>query len=850
MDLLKELLTSATMGLDPKEAELRKLRFGANVLRQQEPVKLWMIAWQQLKSLIVLLLVLAAGVSFFLGEWIECYAILAVLVVNTFIGFMMEFRAVRSMEALRKMGRTEATVMRGGEAVQVNAEDLVPGDIVLYEGGDIIAADMRILEASRLSVDESALTGESVPIDKVCGELQGEVPLAERVNMLFKGTAVTNGSGKGLVLTTGMSTELGHIAKLTYEAEDEVTPLEKRLDKLGQRLALISIGLVILIGIMGLWSGKDLVLMFETAIALAVATIPEGLPIVATIALAKGMRAMAKRNALINRLSAVETLGATTVILSDKTGTLTENRMTVGCYSTGEGRFEVRKGLEAQKGVFYQSDSEVDVSDRSSLQLALKVGVLCSNASLGNGTDHQDLGDPMEIALLQAGKMAGFERESLLMVYPEIQEEAFDPQTRMMATLHRDHGKVFVAVKGAPESIIEAANRRKLGDNIVEMTEEDRQSLMRENESLASGGFRILGLGYKVAESEKESPYSEIVFVGLVGLLDPPRKGVKEAVAACHDAGIRVSMVTGDQAATARSIGAQIGLAPDEIFSRVSPQDKLDIVRDFQEGGAVVAMTGDGVNDAPALKKADIGIAMGERGTQVAREAADMVLKDDNFVTIVAAIQQGRVVFSNIRRFVVYLLSCNISEVLVVSVAAALNAPLPITPLQILFLNLVTDVFPALALGMGEGDNSYLKNSPRNPEEAMLTPKHWWTIGVYGLLITICVFAAFGGAIQLFAANNQKAVTISFLTIAFAQVFHVFNMRDDKAPLLSNDVVRNPHVWGAVVFCGAILVASIWLEPLRRVLELVALDPLEWLWVFGWSLAPLIVVQIFKEVRR
>lgn len=848
--LVKALELDLDSGLSEVEAKHRKEFFGPNLLRSKKPARLIAILWQQLKSVVVLLLVVAATVSFVLGDWVEGLAILAVLVINSALGFTMELRAVRSMEALRKMGRTKSTVIRDGQPEVVDSEDIVPGDIVTLEAGDVVTADIRLLEANQLSVDESALTGESLPVEKRDVLLSGEVPIAERINMLFKGTSLSNGSAQGVVVSTGMSTELGLIAKLTEEAVDEETPLEKRLDKLGQRLAVLSMAIVFVIGVVGYLMGKDLFLMLETAIALAVATIPEGLPIVATIALAKGMFRMSRQNALINRLSAVESLGATSVILSDKTGTLTRNKMVVSAIETASGFYSVKaSGPKNEYSIHEGSNLKIPTS-LPEVYMVIRIGVLCSNASLSYEEDQESIGDPMEVALLEVGRGYGLERKNLLKEMPEVSEEAFDPISRMMATVHNNKGKLLVAVKGAPEAVISSSKRIFVDGNPRPFEAEEKETWQRKNTNLASMGLRVLGMGFKEQSSSAHTSYEDLVFVGLVGLSDPPREGVLQAIESCHRAGIRVIMVTGDQEATAKSIGAQIGIDGDEIYSRVSPEQKLRIVQKHQEAGAVVAMTGDGVNDAPALKKADIGIAMGERGTQVARDASDMILKDDNFVTIVSAILQGRIVFSNIRRFVVYLLSCNISEVMVILAATISFLPLPLLPIQILFLNLVTDVFPALALGMGEGDPSYLKRPPRKSKEPVLTKSHWIQIVVYGGLITFAVLGAFWGGMRYLGYGVDKAVTVSFSTIAFAQLFHVFNMRDLRSHVFNNDITRNPFVWGAVVLCTILIYGSIEIEVMREVMSLVRLTALDWVWVMAWSLVPLLFIQIFNLVRK
>jgi Ca2+-transporting ATPase len=879
-DILKKLEVNASQGLDPVAVRSRRKQYGRNRLQEVKSKSAWLILADQCKSLIVLLLAVAAALSFLFGEWVEGIAIVAVILLNAAMGFVTELKAVRSMEALQKLSSVSARVLRAGETQEILAEELVPGDIVLLEGGDIITADLRVIEASKLQADESALTGESVPVSKSVVTLEGEVPLAERTNMLFKGTALTRGSGKGVVVATGMHTELGRISSLVAEAKAEITPLKKRLDQLGHRLIWVTLGIAVLVALMGIIRGKEILLMIETAIALAVAAIPEGLPIVATMALARGMMRMARRNALINRLAAVETLGATKVICTDKTGTLTENRMTVTQIVLASGTIKISGEGLTLEGKFTHNDQPVAPATDMVLREALAVGLLCNNASLPHQTADKEstpIGDPLEVALLVAGAKAALSKDSLLAHFPEAREEAFDADVKMMATFHKTNGYYRVAVKGAPEAVLEVCSHVRTVDGEAELSAEKRKCWHRRNEQMAEEGLRVLAFATKTVESVDAKPYEHLTFLGLAGLLDPPRHDVRQAIAACQKAGIRVIMVTGDQPATARNVGAAVGLITGQgvevlqgkdlkhletmsaterqrvldtvIFARVNPKQKLDLIALYQQQGAIVAMTGDGVNDAPALKKADIGVAMGQRGTQVAREAADMVLKDDAFATIAVAVEQGRIIFQNIRKFVFYLLSCNMSEILTVSLASGVNAPLPILPLQILFLNLVTDVFPALALGMGKGDPDIMQHSPRDPAEPIMTRQHWLRAGGYGVLIALSVLGAFGLAFW-WKMEEKQAVTISFLTLAFAQLWHVFNMRDPGSTFLWNDIIRNPFVWGALVLCSGLLLVAVYLPGLAAVLHVVNPGVWGWLIVITMSLLPWIIGQLLITWRK
>jgi Ca2+-transporting ATPase len=597
---------------------------------------------------------------------------------------------------------------------------------------------------------------------------------------------------------------------------------------------------------------------------------------VATVALARGMWRMAKRQALINRLSAVETLGATGVICTDKTGTLTENQMTASCIITASGEIEIEgEGLEV-KGGFNHNKQTVKPLENELLKAALEIGVLCNNAALQpqDANESRVVGDPMEVALLVAGAKANLSRNELLKTLPEIQEDAFDPDLKMMATWHQMEDKYRVAVKGAPESVLDYSTQILTSEGIKSIDQSLRNSWQQRSEKLASEGLRILGLAQKITSSDQVSAYEDLVFIGLVGLLDPPRQDVSEAIKQCQNAGIRVIMVTGDQPMTACNIGKAVGLTCEEtvdvvqgkelksiaeldhsqrqrllntsIFARVSPEQKLNLIALHQNNNAVVAMTGDGVNDAPALKKADIGVAMGQRGTQVAQEAADMVLQDDAFSTIVEAVEQGRAIFDNIRKFTIYLLSGNVGEILAVGIMAFLNAPLPLLPLQILYINFVNDAFPALALGVGEGSPKIMDRPPRNAQESVLTRRHWIEILGYGGVIMGVILGAFIWGWQGLGMSETEAITVSFMTLGFTRLWHVFNMRNRGSGLFRNEITQNPYVWGALILCSGLLLLAVYLPGLSTVLETAKPSLEGWLLIIGMSFVPLIIGQISK----
>ncbi len=877
-DVAEELHSFPGKGIGEKEIKARMRQYGPNRLREKSHKSAWIILFDQIKNPIVLLLVTAAVIAFIFGQGLEGISILIAVLINAAIGFFTEWRAVRSMEALKEMSLVTARVKRGDKALEIPSPELVPGDLVLLDAGDVVSADLRLLEASRLNINESALTGESVPVSKQTEPLEAETPLAQRTNMAFKGTSVTSGSGKGLVTATGMSTELGGIASLAEEAQAEETPLEKRLAHLGYRLLWVTLGIASTLIFLGFMADKPLLLIVETSIALAVAAIPEGLPIVATLALARGMWRMARHNAVINRLAAVETLGATGVIFTDKTGTLTENLLKVtrlDIPGREAGRAETII-VDQDKGGFYDGEENpVSFSEYPALRRMLEVGVLCNNADLQSRTS-EGVGDPLELALLHVGYTAGIKRgEMLEEYYPEVREHAFDPQRMMMATVHRLEEGLLIAVKGAPEAILNACSKIEVMDGEpVNLESSHRKMWLEQNNSMAETGLRVLGAAYKEVTEDDDDPYSNLIFLGLFGFMDPPRKNIQQAIDRCRQAGIRVIMVTGDQATTARKIAEKLGVLrdgvkaviegkdlkdPDElseserrkllqvrVFARVNPEQKLHLIRLHQDRKTVVAMTGDGVNDAPALKKADIGVAMGRRGTQVAKEAADMILKDDSFQTILVAVEQGRAIFHNIRRFILFLLSGNVAEIMIVAVAILIGFPLPILPLQILYLNLIGDVFPAFALATGRGDGVRMDEPARDPGEPILTNRHWGLIGGYGAVLAVCVLSAFWLAFKKLGLEGSSAVTVSFLTLAFARLWHVFNMRESDIPIFVNDITRNLFVWGALALCTVLLIIAVMVPDLAMVLKLSRPDFFGWLVIFGMSLVPLIIIQPVK----
>jgi P-type Ca2+ transporter type 2C len=871
-EVLQRLEADPGNGLGTEEIRERRDRFGLNRLREVEQESLLAILIRQFKSLIMLVLAMASGLSLLFGRWADALAILVAMLINAGIGFFTELKALRSMEALQRMDKRSADVIREGDRKEVDAEELVPGDIVVLEGGDMVMADLRVLEANSLQVDESALTGESVPVAKDVEAVEEDTPLADRSSMLFKGTAVTRGSGMGVVTGTGMDTELGGITSLIQEAQAEDDPLTRRLDRLASLLVKVILVVAAVAGAAGLLAGKELYFMAETAVALFVAAVPEGLPIVATLALARGMHRMARRNALVRRLSAVQTLGATNVILTDKTGTLTENLMTATTLRLLDDTVTV-KGTGYETSGDFSLNGEDDPLSLEGVEEAVRVGVLCNNASLG---DEDPTGDPTEVALLVLGAKAGFRRKELLAEREEVREVSFDPDTKMMATIHRDDGEYLQAVKGAPDAVLSVSSQVLTRDGPRPLEDRDREFWEEENRRLAGEGMRVLALARGTAQDPEEDPYQHLEFLALVGLRDPVREEVREPLARFRQAGIHLVMVTGDQEETAvavareldllgeeeggrsgdeipeeyrREDGEHSGLLEESVFYRVTPEQKLNLISIHQQAGSIVGMTGDGVNDAPALKKADIGIAMGKRGEQVAEDAADIILQDDRFASVALAVEQGRIIFQNIRSFVVYMISGNAGEILLVSLAALAGAPLPLLPLQILYINAVNDIFPALALGVGPGSGREMDQPPRDPDEPILTRSHWYAMGIYGAIIGLPVLGTFALALTLWGMPTEQAVTISFLSVAFARLWHVFNMRDKESGIFINQITTNPLIWGALGLCLLLLLLAVFLPPLAEILGVVSPGLHGWLAILGTSLVPLILGQILKALK-
>lgn len=855
-EVLSALQSDATSGLSKSEVQKRFQEYGANKIEEKKRKSVWLIFFSQFKSPIAWLLVFAASLSFYFGDKLDGMAILAVLFINAIIGFYMEFQAERSMNALKKLSEVPAKVLRDKQLEEINAEDIVPGDVIYIEAGDMIPADGRIFNASQAQIDESALTGESVPVEKQTEKIQIDTTLAERNNMLYKGTYSTKGNAYMVVTGTGMDTELGKIAQMVQSAEQAATPLEKKLEDFSKKLIWITVAMVVVIFIAGLLNGQKLFEILETSIALAVAAIPEGLPIVATMALAQGMMKMARYNVIVKKLSAVETLGGTNVICTDKTGTLTQNKIEVNTIIT-------------------------PADNAEALEIINRIAVLCNTAELdnSNGTG-KEIGDPLETGLLKFAVKNGVNITDYRSRFPKIKEESFNSETKIMATLHRTENDHTIYAKGASEELLIRCNRIVEKDGIKELNPEKREHWSQKAEELADSGLKVIAGAYQPSAALDQDMTLNQVFVGLFGMFDPPREEVFAAIEECKTAGIKIIMITGDHPATAKNIALKLGIADNDhnkamvgkdmkdyehltkteksvwqettVFARVSPKQKLDLISVLQESKNIVGMTGDGVNDAPALKKADIGIAMGLRGTQVSQEVADMVLKDDSFASIVTAIKQGRVIFDNIRKFVIFLLSCNLSELMIIATASVVNLHFQLFPLQILFINLITDVLPALALGVTEASADIMQKPPRNMSESIIDKKRWKTIFFYSIVIgAMSIGAVFISHFTVHSSeawNPELCNNILFFTLILSQLLHVLNM-GSAASFFHSEVFRNKYVWGAIALSLIILLGIYAIEPARKVLSLYQMSVYDWIISIGASIASLILIQAGKKLK-
>jgi P-type Ca2+ transporter type 2C len=861
-------------GLTPAEASARLTRSGSNALRMAGPTPAWKILLAQLRSFVVLLLAAAVAFSLLIGDRLDAIAISVVLVINAALGFFMELRARRAMHALLKLDVPRAVVARDGTVREIDAHELVPGDVIELDTGRSVPADCRLLRTAELRVNEAALTGESLPVTKATDVVPETAPVPDRSNMVYKGTVVVAGSGRAVVVGTGMSTELGRIGELVGGISEQRTPLEHRLDALGRRLALLALLAGAAVTGLGVIQGAPLARMVMTGIALAIAAVPEGLPAVATIALAVGVHRMARRNALVRRLPSVETLGSVTVVCADKTGTLTTGRMTVTTVWTAERLIDLTGNGDETAGEAGSGSKPLNPQEEPLLIESLRIGALANRAAISSGTmEGEARGDPTEIALLVAARKVGLERQRLLTDLPEIGEVPFSSERMLMATFHRTaDGGVEACVKGAPDRVLALCTALAIRGGDLPLDEVRRREVMEQNRAMASTGLRVLALARaRVAETSEEA-LRGLVLLGLVGMTDPPAPGVKQTIRLLRDAGIRTVMITGDQPHTAEAVARELGMldASDGVlsgtalsiggerrdpqftrvnaYSRVTPEQKLQIVTAFQSAGDVVAMLGDGVNDAAALKKADVGVAMGRSGTDFAKEVAAVVLQDDQFSTIGVAVEEGRIIFDNIRKFVFYLFSCNLAEVLVLLGAGVLGMPVPLTPLQILWLNMVTDTFPALALALEPAEADVMRRPPRDPAKAILSRPFLWNVAFYAMLMASSSLAAFAIGLRL-EDSLARAATIAFMTLALAQTFHLGNARSREQVITVARAVSNPYSLGAVVLVILLQLLAVELPPLASLLGTVPLRAVDWAIIIPLASLPALVGQA-RALRR
>jgi len=837
-DAAKALDVSLENGLSESEVSERLRKFGKNLLQEFEKEPWFRLLIRQFLSPMVYLLAAAALISFFMKEYLDGIAILVVIAVNGLIGFFTEFRAEKSLEALKSMVSRSSRALREREIRQVESENLVPGDIILLEAGDIIPADARLFMAFNLAVNEASLTGESLPVEKNVETIRESVSLSDRTNCVYAGTSVARGTGRALVWATGMHTEFGQIGAMLQDVETSGTPLEEKLARFSRFLVYATIGIALTVIILGIVQGRGILKMIETGIALAVAAVPEGLPFVATMTLAIGVRKMALKNALVRNLSSVETLGSATIICTDKTGTITMNDLTV-------------RSVEEE-----YTGSEV---------LLLRAAMLCNDAELSRDSK-KGIGDPVDIALLRYAFEKGYDYRKARSDFPRIGEEPFDSASKRMVTFH-DSG---IALKGAPENVIDIATGIFSYDGTLRKIEpSDREVYREKTRVLSSRGMKVLGFSWGLS-------LDKMTFLGLIGMDDPPRPEVSEAVKSCKRAGIHVIMVTGDHLETANAIASEVGILQDDgyislngtdidnipewrlpdvlgrtsVVARVSPENKVQIVRGLQNSGEVVAMTGDGVNDAVALKQADVGISMGIQGTDVSKEASDMILQDDRFITIVNAVSEGRRIFDNIRKAILFLLCCNLSEVMTVFLSILMRLPSILLPLQILWINLATDVIPALALALDPAERDVMERFPKKREEDIITGRHKLKITFYSLLMTMGVLGVYLWALMEHSGEFGLATEMGFHTLVLSQLFFVINVRNESILRNPQQLWDNPWLIGGVLLSVILQVSITYIPVFQEVLEIVPMKTEEWVVVLTGSLFPTTIAQLNKSRRK
>lgn len=868
-EVLDELKVNPASGLTSVEAAVRLEKYGRNKLREKPKKSLFALFLAQLQDMLIYVLLGAAAITIVIGEYVDAIIILFVVVLNAVIGVIQEYKAEKAIEALQKLTSPKSLVRRDGETIEINSEDIVPGDIIILDAGRYVPADLRLIESVNLQIDESALTGESVPAEKNARELFEEenTPVGDRINMAFMSTLTTYGRGEGVVVGTGMETEIGKIAKILDEDNEELTPLQKRLEELGKVLGFAAIGICVLMFVIALVQRRDLFEMFLTAISLAVAAIPEGLPAIVAIVLALGVTRMSKVNAIVKRLPAVETLGSVNVICSDKTGTLTQNKMTVVRFYT----YEKLKEVPKEGSGFTPENDEQEM---------MKTFVLCSDATYEHG---QSTGDPTEVALVVLGDRYGMPRNKLHSEFKRVGEKPFDSDRKLMSTLNEESGRYRVHTKGALDNLLKICSTALVNGQLVPLTEEMKETYLKVTEEMSDHALRVLGAAYKDTDRilEPEEMEADLTLLGLVGMIDPPRLEVKDSIAEAHKAGITTIMITGDHKNTAVAIAKELGIADSieqsltgveidalseeefmqkinqyRVFARVSPEHKVKIVKAFKAQGKIVSMTGDGVNDAPSLKSADIGVAMGITGTDVSKGASDMILTDDNFTTIVNAIREGRNIYANIRKSVIFLLSCNLGEIIAVFFSVLFFWPIPLLPTQILWINLITDTLPAIALGVDSADKDVMKRKPRDPKESFFARGAGVRAVIAGSLIGVLTLAAFYFGLHeygfgLTSENISEEVlsyarTMAFVVLAASQLFIALSMRNFAKPVFRIGLFTNMKLIGAIIV-GFILQFSVITIPfLAGAFKVSMLSLNDWGLVFLFALVPFFVNELLK----
>lgn len=885
-EVLNELVTNLSYGLSNEEAAKRLEEYGRNELEEQAKKSFVSKVIAQFADFLIIILLIAAGISAFVGEKEDAFVILAIVIINAILGIYQEGKAEKSVEALQKMSAPNAKVVREGIVVTLPAAEIVPGDVVVLEAGDIIPADMRLLDTSNMKVEEASLTGESVPVEKDSkSQIAGSVGIGDRHNMGFSSTIVTYGRGKGVVVGTGHNTEIGNIATKIQSYDDEETPLQVKLNQLGKVLGTLTILICIVVFLLGSFQGRQVLDMLLTSISLAVAAIPEGLPAIVTIVLAIGMNRMAGKNAIVKKLLAVETLGATSVICSDKTGTLTQNEMTVVKAFVDDRILDIEGGGYDPVGDVKCDGRRININSLPNLRNLVSVGSLANDAQLDNSSGiYKITGDPTEGAIITFAGKLGQTAEQLNMVYPRIGELPFDSVRKMMTTFHSNYinNKVVSFTKGAPDIVISRCTKIALNGKIVDFTDELKNRVLSVNKRFARSALRVLSMAYNIWNDVPENPSpdfveKDMIFVGLVGMIDPARPEVKESIKLCKAAGIETVMITGDYKETAYAIAKDLGMVESEtqaimgeeldnysdeelrevvnktkVYARVSPEHKVKIVTALKDNGYITSMTGDGVNDALALKKADIGVAMGITGTDVAKNTAEVILTDDNFSTIVNAVEEGRIIFSNIKKFVFFLLSCNIGEILLVFLSILLGWEVPLVPIQLLWLNLVTDSFPAMALGVENAEPGIMNQPPRNTKQPILDKSMMAGIVFQAVAIALASLLSYYWASRMYGVGKGliHVRSVVFTTLITAELLRAFSSRSQTYTLFKIGFFSNIRMIQAVLVSFVLTVLVLYIPILNEIFDVMPLTMLDWRIILTFAFIPMLVGELYKDLFK